>query len=197
MKVAAKFLLHDSLVEDINCVVSGAASGWSPPAHKPWVPDASDINTVAVVVVVAPKLPVFFGDAIHCRRLLNCVLGTSQRRVSESSDRARPEDLLHQAAASCLKAVEKRSHVDVFGIEGVPFSCCRQQSRQAVQVTYLILLDQIEEMFTVVDIHDFVMDDSGSFGWVANISADNVFSAIATGQGSKEFLSDLPIGPRK
>ena len=98
--------------------------------------------------------------------------------VSESCNRAGPENPFAEPVSSCLECVEERSHVSLFSVEWVGLPGGREEGGQGVEISDLVLLEQIEEVFSVVDVKDLVVLDVEVLGRVPDIGGDDVVDAV-------------------
>ena len=178
-EVAFVLLTHNCCLKHLGGIIGSTSSRVGSPAYQPGVPDTSHINSISLEVVVAPKFTCLFCNPVDRGRFLNGVLRTSLRGViPESCNRTGPENPFAEPVSSSLECVEKRSHVSLFSIERVGLPGGREEGRQGVEISDLVFPEQIEEIFTVVDVEDLVVLDVEILGRVPNVCCDNVVDAV-------------------
>ena len=98
--------------------------------------------------------------------------------VAKGSNGAGPEDSFAVAVTRCLKGIEERAHVDGFGVHGIPLSCGREQGCQGIEVSDLVLFEQVEQVLTVMHIEDLMMLDLKRLWRVLNVTTDHVIYTV-------------------
>lgn len=103
VQITLKGLTHNCTMKNTDCIISGPTSGRRSISHKPWISDASNINSITPVVVSTPHFPCFFGNAVNSGRLHNRELRSLLWRCSSKCCYWwRPEYLLYFALSPSL-----------------------------------------------------------------------------------------------
>ena len=107
------------------------------------------------------------------------MLRTSLRSVvPECRNRTGPENPFAQPVPSRLECVEKRSHVSLLSVEWVGLPGGREEGSQGVEIGDLVLLEQIEKIFSVMDVEDLMVLDVEVLGGMPDVGGDDVVDAV-------------------
>lgn len=174
-QVAGIYLLLQCLIEDINSIISGSSSGNWPIPDEPWVSDTSDIDSVALVVVLAPEFTGFFGDAVDGCGVHDSLLGSVLGGVgTEGCDWTWPEHAVYLVLTGWLETVVEGFHVDLLGYERVDLTCSWEQSTKTIELIDLIFGYNVIDIFSIDRIEGDMMFDFEMLWWVFKITTNDV-----------------------
>lgn len=127
-------------MENIHCVVRSPATGQRSVADETWVTHTSHIDAVSLKIVGAPEFACFLSYAIDGSRVHNSFLRGILRGVrAKSGNGARPEQLVNLEFPANLQTVVESLHIDILSLERIDLASSRQQRRQTVDLTNIIL----------------------------------------------------------